>query len=48
MADRQPEPCRCGLCLALVALARSAERNYQAAKAARKLRVIEPKERRAA
>jgi hypothetical protein len=35
-------PCRCALCLALLKLARSAERNYQAAKAERRMQVVEP------
>lgn len=35
-------PCSCSLCLALLELARSAEANYQAARAERKMRVVEP------
>jgi hypothetical protein len=34
------EPCRCALCLALLNLAVSAERNHQAAKAERRMQVV--------
>jgi hypothetical protein len=50
-AGRQPaeEPCSCALCLALLKLAASAERNYQAAKAERRMHVVAaPKRRRRA
>lgn len=48
-AERQPEPCRCALCLALLNLAASAERNYQAANTAeRAARGVPAKRRRKA
>ncbi len=34
------QPCSCSLCLALLALAASAERNYQAARAERRMHVV--------
>jgi hypothetical protein len=40
------EPCRCPVCYALLELARSAERNYQAAKAERRMQVVAAPRRR--
>ncbi len=42
-ARPQPAPCRCALCLALLKLAESAERNYQAAVADKKLTPVRSK-----
>lgn len=42
------DPCRCALCLALLELAASAERNLHAAKRRRRLRVVGETKRREA